>query len=331
MVTPSGWGSRKNARARKPMRQPVENLWLLGANCCQSAAALTQGGESMALTRRALLEHIGTGGGVGAAYMAMETLGLAIPTPAGAENFPLPAATGNGRSVVILGAGIAGLVSAYELKRAGYRVTVLEARDRIGGRSWTIRGGDRIVQTGRPDQIAAFRPGLYFNAGPARIPSTHRVDPRLCAQVRRWRSKHSSTSTATRAGTSAARSSPNGGWSTTCAATSPSCSPRRSTAHALDRQVPKDELAMVRAVPRPLRAARRQGQLCADRVIGLCGRWRRLCPGAGPLAAAGASRIWRRRRRSSCRTCSSISGTCSRPCSSPSAAWIGLPMRSTTR
>jgi monoamine oxidase len=129
----------------------------------------------MPLTRRTLLERIGAIGGAGAAYMAMEAMGLAIPTPAGAENFELPPASGNGKSVVILGAGIAGLVSAYELQRAGYRVTVLEARNRIGGRVWTIRGGDRIAQTGRPDQHATFDPGLYFNAGAARIPSTHRV------------------------------------------------------------------------------------------------------------------------------------------------------------
>lgn len=129
----------------------------------------------MALTRRALLERIGAVGGAGAAYLAMETMGLAVPTPAGAENFCLPASSGSGRSVVILGAGIAGLVSAYELRRAGYRVTVLEARDRIGGRVWTIRGGEKIEQTGRPDQRSTFDPGLYFNAGAARIPSTHRV------------------------------------------------------------------------------------------------------------------------------------------------------------
>jgi monoamine oxidase len=129
----------------------------------------------MALTRRGLLEQIGRAGGLGAAYMAMETLGLAIPTPAGAENFKLPPASGNTGSVVILGAGIAGLVSAFELQEAGYKVTVLEARDRIGGRSWTIRGGDRIDQTGRPDQIATFDPGQYFNSGPARLPSTHRL------------------------------------------------------------------------------------------------------------------------------------------------------------
>jgi monoamine oxidase len=129
----------------------------------------------MALTRRAVLERIGAVGGAGAAYMAMEALGLALPTPAGAETFKLPPASGNGRSVVILGAGIAGLVSAYELRRAGYSVTVLEARDRMGGRAWTIRNGTRIVQMGREDQVARFDPGLYFNAGPARIPSTHRV------------------------------------------------------------------------------------------------------------------------------------------------------------
>jgi monoamine oxidase len=129
----------------------------------------------MAITRRNLLHRIGAVGGAGAAYMAMEAMGLAIPTPAGAEDFALPVGSGNGKSVVILGGGIAGLVSAYELGRAGYEVTVLEARDRIGGRVWTIRGGDRIVQTGRPDQVASFAPGNYFNAGAARIPSTHRA------------------------------------------------------------------------------------------------------------------------------------------------------------
>jgi monoamine oxidase len=127
------------------------------------------------LTRRNLLYRIGAIGGAGAAYMAMEAMGLAIPTPANAENFKLPPGSGNGKSVVILGAGIAGLVSAYELQQAGYHVTVVEARDRIGGRVWSIRGGDKIVQTGRLDQRAEFDEGLYFNAGAARIPSTHRV------------------------------------------------------------------------------------------------------------------------------------------------------------
>jgi monoamine oxidase len=107
--------------------------------------------------------------------MAMEAIGLTAVTPAKAESFALPPATGKGRHVVILGGGIAGLVSAYELRRAGYRVTLLEARERIGGRVWTVRGGDRVEQTGRPLQRAEFAAGNYMNAGAARIPSSHRL------------------------------------------------------------------------------------------------------------------------------------------------------------
>src|SRR5262245_48847853 len=41
--------------------------------------------------------------------------------------------------VVVVGAGPAGLTCAYELARVGHHVTVLEARDRPGGRVWTLR------------------------------------------------------------------------------------------------------------------------------------------------------------------------------------------------
>ncbi|WP_008313634.1 flavin monoamine oxidase family protein [Leptolyngbya sp. PCC 6406] len=44
-----------------------------------------------------------------------------------------------GGHVVVIGAGLAGLVAAYELQRQGWRVTVLEARDRVGGRVVTLR------------------------------------------------------------------------------------------------------------------------------------------------------------------------------------------------
>ena len=127
----------------------------------------------MGVTRRAFLERLGAVGGFSAAYLGMEAMGLLNASPASAEPFQLPRAPGRGRRIAILGAGIAGLVSAYELKRAGWGVTVLEARDRVAGRVWTIRGGDRIVQTGRPDQICRFSEGLYLNAGAARLPSQH--------------------------------------------------------------------------------------------------------------------------------------------------------------
>lgn len=127
------------------------------------------------LTRRAFLERLGVAGGVSATYLGMQAMGL-LATPAAAANpFELPPGSGEGRSVVILGAGISGLVAAYELRKAGWTVTILEARDRIGGRVWTIRNGDRIVQAGRPNQVCQFTDGLYFNAGAARIPHAHHV------------------------------------------------------------------------------------------------------------------------------------------------------------
>ena len=46
-----------------------------------------------------------------------------------------------GVSVLVAGAGLAGLAAAYDLAAMGAAVTVIEARDRVGGRVWTIREG----------------------------------------------------------------------------------------------------------------------------------------------------------------------------------------------
>jgi monoamine oxidase len=59
------------------------------------------------------------------------------------------------------------------LRKAGYDCTLLEARGRCGGRNWTIRNGTRVEMTDGSTQTCTFEDELYFNAGPARLPSQH--------------------------------------------------------------------------------------------------------------------------------------------------------------
>ena len=131
-------------------------------------------------TRRELLTTIGKLGGAAAMYQAMTALGHAAES-----RFVGPPRLGNARpgsTVLVLGAGLAGMIAAYELAKAGYKVQVLEYQDRPGGRNYSIRGGDKIVEVGGATQTVGYSPGNYLNPGPWRIPHHHRTLLHYCKQ-----------------------------------------------------------------------------------------------------------------------------------------------------
>jgi monoamine oxidase len=69
------------------------------------------------------------------------------------------------KRVIVIGAGMAGLVAAFELARQGHHPIVLEAQNRVGGRVYTMR---------------SFAPGLYAEAGAMRVPRVHDLTLEYC-------------------------------------------------------------------------------------------------------------------------------------------------------
>lgn len=136
------------------------------------------------VSRRGFLNLVGRAGGSAALYQTMAAMGL-LRVPAAYAGPPnLPRGLGAGRHVVILGAGIAGLTAALELTRAGFRCTILETRERAGGRSWTLRRGDVVRETDSR-QRCGFDTGeeMYANMGPARIPQHHQALLGYCREL----------------------------------------------------------------------------------------------------------------------------------------------------
>ena len=103
---------------------------------------------SLALTRRQFLRR-----------SALAIAGVGLTQTTLARGVRAIITEGPAKKVLVLGAGMAGLVAAYELTKLGHDVTILEARTRPGGRVHTLR--------------EPFSDGLYAEEGAARIPENH--------------------------------------------------------------------------------------------------------------------------------------------------------------
>jgi monoamine oxidase len=133
------------------------------------------------ISRRNLLSLIGLTAGSAVMYQAMTSLGFAAESgfkgPVKLEGDP------KGATVLILGAGLAGMLAAMEMRKAGYKVKILEYNNRAGGRNWTVHGGDTFTELGGASQTCEFDKDQYINLGPWRIPYHHNGLLHYCREL----------------------------------------------------------------------------------------------------------------------------------------------------
>ncbi len=129
-------------------------------------------GTTRGIDRRHFLRLLGATGGTAAVFGAMDAWGMIAASAAEAP--PDLEGSADGRRVIILGAGLAGMTAAYELAKLGYETPIIEARDFAGGRCQTARRGFVQTEVTGRTQRALFDEGQHFNHGPWRIPYHHR-------------------------------------------------------------------------------------------------------------------------------------------------------------
>ncbi|MBT5072618.1 MAG: NAD(P)-binding protein, partial [Kordiimonadaceae bacterium] len=133
------------------------------------------------ITKRDFLTSIGMVGGTAAMMTALA--GWEMGMASTMTEPPKMTSEGKGKKILILGAGISGLVCAMELIKKGYEVQILEAKDHAGGRCMSARKGTVIEDVGGEKQICDFDHNQYLNVGPWRIPAEHHSTIYYCRKL----------------------------------------------------------------------------------------------------------------------------------------------------
>ena len=130
------------------------------------------------ITKRSFLQSVGMVGGTAAMMTAMR--GWELSAAATMQEPPTLTADGNGKKLLILGGGLAGMVTAIEMRKKGYDCQILEAKDVAGGRCISARKGTVIEDVGGEKQTCQFENNQYLNVGPWRIPAEHHAVLHYC-------------------------------------------------------------------------------------------------------------------------------------------------------
>ncbi len=104
--------------------------------------------------RRSFLKALG--GAVGAAALAPGSASARTASGAAARS-------PNDYDVIVIGGGFAGVTAARELRHAGLRTLILEARNRLGGRTFTTRVGGEVFELGGT-WIHSTQPSVFAEA-----------------------------------------------------------------------------------------------------------------------------------------------------------------------
>ncbi len=137
--------------------------------------------KSNDISKRNFLQSVGMIGGTAAMMTVLNGWDMGMASTM--TEPPTISSDGKGKKIIILGAGLAGMVAAIELAKKGYDCHILEARNFAGGRCQSARKGTVIEDVGGERQVCNFDNGQYLNVGPWRIPAEHHSTIYYCRKL----------------------------------------------------------------------------------------------------------------------------------------------------